>query len=380
MDERMINRFLIRAIATPLCLITLSLSSLAQTSLETTPPQEEISPWKPIFKLSGTIDTYLAIDNDKNAESNRPLLNSLNIKKNTAGMNLGMITGTVDASNYRGRLTLHYGDMPASAWVESGADPLTPSQYLQEGYAGVSPMAGLWIDAGYFLTHIGGEVICPRDNWMSTIALATQFEPFYQAGVRVSYDISSQVSAQIHLLQGYNRFIDNNHDKSIGYGVTYKPSDATSVSLTGIVGNEQAEGVAKAIRCYNSFLLNHTFDGHFALRVQGDCGIQQEVQNVMPASFMYSGCAALRYTASPVLAFTARGEVFNDKQGMLSGSTQLCAFGETIGMEVHPTSSVYIRAEARLLHQQGNQSIFESTSGSTTSSRLEEVISLGVIF
>lgn len=377
----MINRFLTLALATPICFIALSLSSFSQTTAETAPTQEEVSPWKPTLGLSGTIDTYLALDNDNNAESNRPLLNSLNIKKNTAGMNLGMITGTVDAANYRGRLTLHYGDMPASAWIESGADPLTPSQYLQEGYVGISPMAGLWIDAGYFLTHIGGEVICPRDNWMSTITLATQFEPFYQAGIRVSYDISSQFSAQVHVLQGYNRFLDNNNDKSFGYGVTYKPSDATTVSLTGILGNEQPNDVAKALRSYNSILLNHTIDEHFALRVQGDCGVQQEVQNVMPASLMYSGYAALRYTASPVLSLTARGEIFNGKKGMLSGSTQLCAFGETVGVEIHPTSNVYIRAETRLVHQQSNtQSIFETSSGSTTSSRLEEVISLGVMF
>ena len=64
---------------------------------------------------------------------------------------------------------------------------LFEEQYFQNQIAGIKLMDNLWLDSGVFLTHVGGEALLPKNNWISSLALTTMYEPFYQTGVKLAY-------------------------------------------------------------------------------------------------------------------------------------------------------------------------------------------------
>ncbi|MBL7999369.1 MAG: outer membrane beta-barrel protein, partial [Candidatus Kapabacteria bacterium] len=289
------NRIARLAIASCTMTCIFSLNSIAQTPETDAPPAPPAATnAKPTVGFSSYVDTYYASDNDRSASANRSMLNALAPNKNTAGVNLMQVTGTIDAPNYRAKATLHYGDLPRVSWLADGADPLTPAASLQEAYAGVSFANGLWIDAGYFLTHIGGEVIQAKDNWLSTLAMVTQFEPFFQAGLRVNYDAHPNLSLQGLLLNGYNRFTDNNNSKSIGYMITYRPDANLNFTLGGLSGNEQPNGAASANRLYHSLVMNATPSSDFLIRAQADVALQQAVGDGASSTSTVGGYVAMR--------------------------------------------------------------------------------------
>ncbi len=334
-----------------------------------------------IFKYSGFMDTYYATDNDAYATQNRVYLNPLNITKNTFALNIIQVTAQADAEKYHAKFTLQYGDVSQYDWISTGEDILVPSNRIQEAYVGLCMTEGLWVDAGYFLTHIGGEAICPRDNWLASVALTTQFEPFFQSGVRVSYDLSSDLNMGVHVLNGYNRFTDNNEDKSLGYSVSYKLSPSTTIALNGIAGNEQASRNEPLTRVLNDLVVNSTLSEKLALKVVVDVATQKQSADAASTSVAYGAFASLRYSLTSQLFATTRAELFHDADGILSGNTKLCAHAATLGLEFRPIENAYLRCETRYMTDYDmDNALFMSTEGSPSHHRIEGMFSLGVAF
>ncbi len=182
------------------------------------------------FKLSGYVDTYYAWDDDKNGNSIRQFSSTVPYREEFR-LNIAQVSLKYNDTKVHGVLTLHYGDIPSVNWP-------TNQQFVQEAYAGFSPAENLWVDAGYFLTHIGAEGLLPNGNLFNTLALATYYEPFYQSGVKVSYEFSPKVYGSLHLLNGYNVFADNNKNKSFGLTLGVKPAKNLEIIYNNLIGNE----------------------------------------------------------------------------------------------------------------------------------------------
>ncbi len=354
-----------------LCFLALSFSTKAQLSSEGQ---------QTVIKYNGYIDSYYASDNDRLSDRTRSSLSALNASKNKFALNTVQISGQVDATDYHAKLTLHYGDISQAAWISTGSDANTPSSRIQEAYAGVRLSDGLWLDGGFFLTHIGVETASPRDNWLSTLSLVTQFEPFFQSGLRLNYDPNSDLHLGLHLLNGYNRFSENNSDKSIGYTISYILSPSSSIALNGIMGNEQPSGSTSLFRTLNNIVFNATLSETFQTRIGIDVATQRASADAATASILGGALVAVRATISPKIALTARGEYYSDHAGILSGSLAFSGIGATLGVEYKPISNAYIRCEARMIdnaHQ--DAALFENTSGATHG-RVEELFSFGLSF
>ncbi|MBD1207241.1 MAG: outer membrane beta-barrel protein [Ignavibacteria bacterium] len=360
-----------------LCVALVSIAFTAYTGFA-----QDKKPTPPVITFSGYVDTYYAFDNDITALPNQPAgarqFSFLGYVRNQFNLNTAQLTGTVVHDDYRAALTIAYGDLRNSAYV-----PLTRFNTLQQANGGFRLVDKLWIDGGFFMTHIGGESLLPKDNWFTLYSFATTNEPFYQAGVRLSYE-GSLVQAQLHLLNGYGIFEDNNDSKSIGWFLGFTPSSQFTALISGIAGNEQPAGSPAATRIYNDLVLTYQPTDALTIRAEADLGLEEiPTLNRQYGSYLAS-FIALRYAiisnvfVSGRFEYVANANGSNGDIGIITSA--LRGTGYSASVEYRPIANSYIRAEVRALQFDNQYTLFTDASNRPTSSRLEGVVSLGVWF
>lgn len=337
------------------------------------------------FKVSGYVDAYYAYDNDDNGSSLRQFSAVAPIRDQFR-LNLAQVTGSYSADKVRGVVTLQFGDIPYYNW------PQTPNQYLQhiqEANIGFQPAKNLWFDIGYFLTHIGAEGIIPINNNFSTLALTTNFEPFYQSGIKLSYAFSDKVYGSLFLLNGYNVFADNNKNLSGGMQFGVKIRKNLELVYNNILGNEQPSGSKGKTRFFNNLVVKYSPYDKLDILFGADYAIQQEskLTDSLSAADLYGGLLSFRYKFAPKFSMMLRLETYQDKNGILSGTymnndsvfTGLESHGISFGIEHRPVENGYLRIETRYLKTPDNLRIF-SLNKNPEDSRTELILSGGISF
>jgi len=347
----------------------------AQDAAKSEPPKPA-----PAFNFTAYVDAYYAFDNDNTVIQGLPRgarqYSYLGFIRNQFSLNTAQITGSLVADDYRAFLTLAYGGLRTSAY-----EPFSIFNTLQQANGGFRIVDKLWIDGGLFMTHIGGESLLPKDNWFTLYSFATTNEPFYQAGVRLSYE-GSLVQAQVHLLNGYGIFEDNNDDKSIGWFIGFTPSPTFSATLSGIAGNEQALGSPKATRIYNDLVLNYQPIDQLAFKAELDYAIEEMPATRSSGSYLAS-FVAVRYAIIPNLFLSGRFEYVVNANGANADvpiiiPNALRGTGYSASLEYRPFPNTYVRGELRALQFDDKYKIFLDANQRATGSRLEGVFTLGV--
>lgn len=104
------------------------------------------------------------------------------------------------------------------------------------------PIGGreLKFDAGQFETHVGYETVeIGTNNFFSHNYLFGIPSPFYNAGVRASYPVSSKLTVNGYIYNRYNgRTDDGNRDIAPGFQLVYLPSATSSLVLNGLGSRE----------------------------------------------------------------------------------------------------------------------------------------------
>lgn len=181
------------------------------------------------LSIGGYVDFYISYDNDKSGTLRQ--FSAIAPYRDEFKLNMAHVYTRYTGEKIRGNVVLHYGDIPRINWPQD-------QQIIQEANLGVQPVKNLWIDAGYFLTHIGSESIIPRYNYFSSLSLCTYYEPFFQSGIKASYNFSDRFNAVFHLVNGYNVFTDNNKNKSFGITLDVKTSKKVELVFNNLIGNE----------------------------------------------------------------------------------------------------------------------------------------------
>lgn len=337
------------------------------------------------FKISGYADTYYAYDNDKNGMSLRQF-SAIAPIRDQFRMNFAEISGKYNAEKIRGIVSLQFGDIPKYNWPQAPNEYL---QYIQEANAGFKPSKNLWVDFGYFLTHIGAEGIIPKNNYLSSLALTTYYEPFFQSGIKVSYDFSDKLYGSLYLLNGYNVFADNNKNKSGGVQFGVKPAANLELIYNNIFGNEQPEGTKGKTRIYNNLVIKWSALKKLDILLGGDFCIQEnsKLSDSTSSANMFAGLLSFRYNPVPKFYLSARGEIFTDEDGIISGTYSnsngqlagLKASGLTFGVEYRPVDNGYVRIETRYLKTGNDLKIF-SDGKNPRNFRSEYIFTTGVEF
>jgi opacity protein-like surface antigen len=330
--------------------------------------------------LSGYVDAYIAYDNDKGNPVRQ--FSAIAPYRDEFRINLAMIALRYSSKQIRSNVALQFGDIPKLNWPQAPNEYL---QYIQEANIGVSPYKNSWVDAGYFLTHIGGEGLIPKYNFFTSLTLCTYFEPFYQSGIKYSYT-GKKFYTSLMLLNGFNVLADNNKNKSFGLQLGYKPNDKVDFTFNNITGNEMPTGTEGKTRIYNNLVIKIFPSKKLDVILCGDFCMQEKskIDDATASGSMFSAFASLKYRATKKVALMLRGEIFQDNDGvmspvyMLSDSTfsGLKAFGVSVGTEYNPTSNSYFRLEGRFLSSDSDQKIFYESKNT----RAEVILSGGIEF
>ncbi len=186
---------------------------------------------------------------------------------------------------------------------------------LQQAYVtAVLPIgSGLTVDAGKFVTHMGNEVIESKDNWnYSRSYLFAYAIPYYHTGMRFSYPVMSNLTATLHLVNGWNSNIDNNGSKSIGAQINYAATASTGIILNTMWGHENLTPIEIGARNVYDIILTQTLGDKISLAANADYG----EAGTSAGLATWKGVALYgRYTVDTLSAVAVRAEVYNDPLG-----------------------------------------------------------------
>jgi hypothetical protein len=355
-----------------LFLLGLSVSSGAQTADSTK---------KVPIVISGYVDAYYAYYTDSLGPNDYQKFPSISPRSNRFGLNMAMITASYDADKVRGVVSMHFGDVAKSAW-SANYNP------IMEAHAGVRLIKNLWLDAGFFRTHVGTEGLLPSENIAASISLCTWHEPYFESGVRLNYTPTDKLMINLYALNGYNIFEDNNEMKSFGALITYALGTKGNIGYSNYLGDDSQNGdTLTHFRTLHNVFFNYQF-GKLKTQLGLDFCTQQNGDTLGTGSaMMYSGVLGLKYAITPKVFVYGRGELFNDPTGFMSGQilntdferTGLKEWGGTLGFEYDPTPSSYVRLEGRQITMDAKQEIFH-WDNANTNSRLEVMFVIGMSF
>ncbi|HTB06340.1 MAG TPA: outer membrane beta-barrel protein [Bacteroidia bacterium] len=335
------------------------------------------------FKISGYVDVYAAAYSDSVGHGNFQKFSSTSPRSNSFGLNIAQITEQYTSEKIRSTATLQYGDLPSAAW-----SPIY--NYVQEANVGVALSKKIWIDGGFFKTHIGTEAMLPKDNITSSVSVITFYEPWWQAGFRLTYTPIEKLQMALYLVNGYNEFVATNNRKSLGLALSYALGDKGSISYNNFISDNTPDNVKTThSRFLNNFVFNYAFSKKVQLLFGFDLISQQhsDLKDSTKPAYANSLILTFKYQFTKHFGMYYRIEAFNDPQGFLTGvivntenqATGYMLTGITLGMEYKPTENSYIRLEGRAIQMNDTQDIFY-TNGQYTSGRGEVMLNMGVWF
>ncbi|MDQ1266747.1 MAG: hypothetical protein QG635_1899 [Bacteroidota bacterium] len=331
--------------------------------------------------ISAYIDAYITTDNDNMeggdfSEMETGTLTYINPQKDQFRLNIAQISGKLAYKDWaRGVVTLQAGDLVQSAWTNLHAQ----NPMLQQANVGFRLFGNIWLDAGYFLTHIGGELLLPKDNWLSTHSIVTYYEPFYQSGMKLSYE-TSKLTASLHILNGNGIIEDNNYNKTIGIFIGWTPNDFFSVSYAGVYGNEEPGDPSNAkLHMLNNFCAQVNPMEHFSVKAQVDVAnkdVPEIDSNGTVKSGMFLGASVqAKYEFIEKFGAAARLAYVMNEDGVYSPAWN--GMEAALGVEYNPVKSSYIRLEGRVINTDDKHKLFYDKDGEAANMRMEVSLNFG---
>jgi hypothetical protein len=231
---------------------------------------------------------------------------------------------------------------------------------VQQAYASyIAPVGrGLRIDAGKFVTHAGYELIDGHDGYNDNATRSFLFGyaiPFTHTGLRLGYGFSDAFGASLFLVNGWDVAVDNNRSKTVGAQLSLAPGGGVTCFVNALYGPERADNNSDN-RALVDVCGTVALSDVVTVGINGDYGAEQRVlQGGGDARWM--GVAAyLRLNLCADFSLALRGELFDDKDGVRTGTVQKLT-GVTITPEYRPAPGFVVRADLRL--DSSDQEVFE---------------------
>jgi hypothetical protein len=355
-------------------LLTLSLAlastaALAQTTPPSSPTPADSVPATPL-SFYGFADGYYGYDFNHGAGQQRPGFLYSHSRQNEFTVNNAVLGLRYQDEQVRGALGLHAGTYVAANYAAE-APAIRP---LYEAYAGFRPFAKAWLDAGIFGSHIGFESALSKDNWTLTRSLMAENSPYYEAGLRLTYEASAKLTLTGLVLNGWQNIGENNQAKALGTQIQWKPTARLLLNSSTFYGNEQPQDSLRRRRYFHNFYASYAATRRLSLALVFDLGLQQASRPAGDAGPKYdrwhSGAAFVRYRLSDKWATTLRGEYYRSERGVIislvapvAGSPDVLIRGGSVNVDYAPTAKVLARVEGRVLH--AREPIFFDADGTS---------------
>lgn len=268
-------------------------------------------------------------------------------------VNLGYVDTKYSGDNWHGRLALQGGSSVKSNYA---GEPQEFWQYVQEAYSGYKFTDKLWIDGGIYFSHLGPEGWISRDNWAYTRSLISEYSPYYQAGMRATYQVSDKVSAQLHLINGWQNISDN-RDPAVGMQLSYQLSSMHTFTFNNFIGNEHG------VRLFNDFIYKYEPTDRLGFLAAFDVG-SQERSGEQSTAWWYGFSIMSRYKLDSVVSLAARIEQYRDPHQVILASqtaNSFAALGFSAGINIELLPKLVWRTEYKVLLD--NDQVFPKEDG-----------------
>jgi len=200
-------------------------------------------------------------------------------------------------------------------------------KWIQHATVGwVAPIGrGLRVDAGKFVTHIGGETIEGiKNNNFSHGFLYSYAIPFQDTGVKVNYPWSDTFYTELYVLRGWNVTTgDNNRGATVGPSIGWLPTSWFNLYLNYLVGPEQRNDQSdlRHLVDFQAFFNNPV--PKLNVLLFGDLGFEEHAVGSDTQNALWHGLGGVvRYQLTDRLEPAIRLEYLHDQDGFATNVDQ----------------------------------------------------------
>ena len=269
------------------------------------------------FAIGGFVDLYYAWDGGRPRSLDRAYVTTA-ARHNEFNVNLAYIDATLTGPRLRGRVAFQFGTSVQANYAGeprlgalSGPDV---ARYIQEATIGLKVRDDLWIDGGVFFAPFGAEGWISRDNLTYTRSFIADFSPYYEAGVRATWQATPTFAAQLHVINGWQNVSESNSDKAVAVRLDWQAQPTLALSYDAFLGNEQPDSLPARLRQFHEVIAHWTASEPLVVHVSLDVGREARA---VGSSDWWGGAVIARYTLSPTTALVGRVEQYYDPDRVL---------------------------------------------------------------
>jgi hypothetical protein len=305
----------------------------------------------PTVRFGAFADAYYAWDAGRPALRDRAFTTQ-SVRHDEFNINLAHIEASLAGERVRGRLALQAG---TAVQANYAGEPAIGTQSgpslarsIQEAVVGVRVRPSLWVDGGVFFSHVGQESWISRDNPTYTRSFTAEYTPYYSSGMKVTWAASPEVTAQVHLLNGWQNISENNERKALGARIDWMPRAGITLGWAGFRGDEQPEASPRRMRDVHQLFARLEPRSDLTLWLTADRGWERPESGSTATWGSLTGIAERRL--SPTVSLAARVERYADRDGVLIPVADPRGFAVTstsLGLNLRLPDGVQWRTEAR---------------------------------
>lgn len=322
-------------------------------------------------EVSGIVDGYYSFNNNKVDMFTQG--RAFDVRHNAFSLQLARLT--LNKANSKDdplgfRVDLGLGETVDRIVSVSDSSRNDATKHVLQAYASyVAPIgSGLTVDFGKFYTPVGAEVVETKDNYNYSRGWLFAFGPYYHTGLRAKYAFNDKVALTGFLLNGWDNLFENNvganAGKTVGFQLGLTPTRKFALTQTYLAGPEAPLANVPDVSARDNwrhiadtvatYFVNEklTLLGNFVYGADGD--------NAGNRGKWTGGAAYFKYAFTNKLAFSPRFEVFNDRDGLRTGTAQTVK-DITLTQEVKLVNNLITRFEYR--RDFSNQRFFTNSAG-----------------
>jgi hypothetical protein len=275
-------------------------------------------------------------------------------RRNEININHALLTAHYKTDNVRANLGLHAGTY---------ADANGPAM-IYEANAGFKLAKGLWLDAGIMPSHIGIETAISKDNATLTRSIAAEYSPYYETGVKLTYECGDKWTFAGLFLNGWQNVQKFTNSIAGGTQITFKPNDRLTFNSSTYYGEAPPfyslpyyQNIPS--RFFHDFYFTWKANDRFDLSALFDIGFQQQVLPTQTRKDQWMTSALIgRYAFSEKWKMAARGEYINDPYATQVLFQNTMAY--SLNLDYNPYKNVWLRAEGKYMQSDYINLAFQS--------------------
>lgn len=230
---------------------------------------------KDSLHISFFMDTYASLSTENNTIS-RPafFVNYTSVNS----LDLNFIGSTIHYRKNKFRTT---AGLMAGRYSQLNLAAEEPwARYIYEANVGykITKNHEIWLDAGVLPSHIGFENAAGIKNRTATRSMVAELSPYYETGLRLSFQPSAQWYFAILCLNGWQRITAplNELGNNWGMQITYMPNPNWMINSSSYIGKVGFDGQNNSItRIYSNLYSTLTLHPRVSLLAGWDWGMQE---------------------------------------------------------------------------------------------------------